>query len=101
MKKPERKPYVLAMITGFGAIGLSLLFFFLLYRLRGVEAALQKVTDILMPFIYGSVIAYLLRPMCNAYSKWLSQLFKGKRDKLAEGLAIGGSMLTGGLVFIR
>ena len=98
MKNPERKPYVLAMVTGFGAIGLSVLFFFLLYRLRGVEAAVQKVADILMPFIYGGVIAYLLRPMCNAYSKWLSQLFKGKRDKLAEALAITGSMLTGALV---
>ena len=80
MKNPEKKTYVLAMLTGFGAISLSVLFFFLLYRLQGVEEALANVTDILMPFIYGGVIAYLLRPMCNAYSSWLSQLFKGKRD---------------------
>ena len=98
MKNPERKPYVLAMLTGFGAISLSVLFFFLLYRLQGVEEALASITDILMPFIYGGVIAYLLRPMCNAYSNWLSQLFKGKRDRLAETLAITGSMITGVLV---
>ena len=98
MKNPEKKPYVLAMLTGFGAISLSVLFFFLLYRLQGVEEALANVTDILMPFIYGGVIAYLLRPMCNAYSSWLSQLFKGKRDSLAETLAITGSMITGALV---
>ena len=98
MKNPERKPYVLAMLTGFGAISLSVLFFFLLYRLQGVEEALASVTDILMPFIYGGVIAYLLRPMCNAYSNWLSQIFKGKRDRLAETLAITGSMITGVLV---
>ena len=98
MKKPERKPYVLAMLTGFGAISLSVLFFFLLYRLQGVEEALHNVINILKPFIYGGVIAYLLRPMCNAYSGWLRQLFKGKRDGLAETLAIAGSILTGALV---
>lgn len=98
VKNPEKKTYVLAMLTGFGAISLSVLFFFLLYRLQGVEEALANVTDILMPFIYGGVIAYLLRPMCNAYSSWLSQLFKGKRDSLAETLAITGSMITGALV---
>ena len=98
MKNPERKPYVMALVAGFGAISLSVLVFFLLYRLRGVEEAVQKVVDILMPFIYGGVIAYLLRPMCNAYSNWFSQLFKGKRNRLAEMLAITGSMLTGALV---
>ena len=85
------------MLTGFGAISLSVLFFFLLYRLQGVEEAVAKVVDILMPFVYGSVIAYLLRPMCNAYSSWLSKLFKGKHDRLAESLAIAGSMITGAL----
>ena len=98
MKNPERKPYVMALVAGFGAISLSVLVFFLLYRLQGVEQAVQKVVDILKPFIYGGVIAYLLRPMCNAYSSWFSQLFKGKRDRLAETLAITGSMLTGALV---
>jgi len=95
MKNPERKPYLWGMIAGFGAISLSVLFFFLLYRMQGVEEVLGTVTDILMPFIYGGVIAYLLRPMCNAYSGWLRKLFKGKRDRLAEVLAITLSLITG------
>ena len=98
MKNPEKKPYVLAMFTGFGAISLSVLFFFLLYRLQGVEEALANITDILMPFVYGGIIAYLLRPVCNKYSKWLSRLFQGKQDGLAETLAITGSIITGILV---
>ena len=95
MKHPERKPYVLAMLAGFGAISLSVAFFFLLYRLQGVEEALTNVVDILMPFVYGSVIAYLLRPICNGLSGWFGELFKGKRPKLAEALAITGSMIVG------
>lgn len=98
MKRPESKPYVYGMLAGFGAIGLSVAFFFLLYRLQGVEEALNKVVDILMPFIYGGVIAYLLRPMCNWYSMKFSQAFKGKRNELAEVLAIISSMATGLLV---
>ena len=95
MKNPERKPYLWGMIAGFGAISLSVLLFFLLYRMQGVEEVLGTITDILMPFIYGGIIAYLLRPMCNAYSGWLRRLFKGKRDHLAEVIAITLSMITG------
>ena len=98
MKHPERKPYVLAMMAGFGAISLSVLFFFLLYRMQGVEEALVKITDILMPFIYGGVIAYLLRPICNGLSLWLRTLFRGKRNHLAEVLAITLSLITGLLI---
>ena len=95
MKRPENKPYVMGMLVGFGAISLSVLVFFLLYRLQGVEEMIGAITDILMPFIYGGIIAYLLRPMCNAYSSWFRKLFKGKRNRLAEGLAITCSMITG------
>ena len=98
MKNPERKPYIYGMLAGFGAISLSVVLFFLLYRLQGVEEALKKITDILMPFIYGGVIAYLLRPACNWYSRTFSKLFKGKRDKLAEVLAVSLSLITGLLV---
>lgn len=99
MKNPEKKPYLYWMLVGFGAISLSVIFFFLLYRLRSVEEILTRIVEILRPFIYGGVIAYLLRPMCNWYSEGFLQLTKGKREKLAEGLAVTCSMLTG-LLFV-
>ena len=98
MKNPERKKYVYWMLVGFGGISLSVVFFFLLYRLQSVEETLQKIVDILMPFVYGGVIAYLLRPMCNWYSAGFRNMLKEKNNKLAEGLAITCSMLTGLLV---
>ena len=99
MKNPEKKPYLYWMLVGFGAISLSVIFFFLVYRLRSVEEILSRIVEILRPFIYGGVIAYLLRPMCNWYSEGFLQLTKGKREKLAEGLAVTCSMLTG-LLFV-
>lgn len=98
MKNPEKKPYLYWMLAGFGAISLSVVFFFLLYRLQSVGEVLEKIVDILRPFVYGGVIAYLLRPMCNWYSDGFHQLMKGKHDRLAEALAITCSMVTGLLV---
>ena len=100
MIKPENKKYVGWMLTGFGTISLSVLFFFFLYRLQGVGQVLDKIMDILMPFVYGGILAYLLRPMCNWYSDQIHGLFKDpkKHSKLAEGIAILATFLTGGLV---
>ena len=95
MKNQNVKPYVYAMLAGFGAISLSVAFFFILYRMQGVEEALGKVADILMPFIYGGVIAYLLRPMCNWYSKIIRENIKNIKPRFAESLAIGCSMISG------
>ena len=98
MIKPENKKYIGWMLTGFGTISLSVLFFFFLYRLQGVGEVLDKVVDILMPFVYGGILAYLLRPLCNWYSQGIHQLFKGGRGKLAEGLAILATFITAGLL---
>ena len=98
MKNPDRKPYVYWMLAGFGAISLSVIFFFLLYRLQSVEEILDEIVNILMPFVYGGVIAYLLRPMCNWYSEGFHKMMKGRNAKLAEVLAITCSMITGLLV---
>ena len=95
MNNPEKRKYLYWMLAGFGAISLSVIFFFLLYRLQSVEEILEQIVDILMPFVYGGVIAYLLRPMCNWYSQNFRELMKGKNDKLAEAAAITCSLLTG------
>ena len=100
MMKPENKKYVGWMLAGFGTISLSVLFFFFLYRLQGVGQVLDKIMDILMPFVYGGILAYLLRPMCNWYSDNIHEFCKDpqKHNKVAEGVAILLTFLTGGLV---
>ena len=66
MKDPMRKRYFYLMFAGFGAISLSLVLFFIIYRLQGIGEALESLSAILAPFLYGGVIAYLLRPICNS-----------------------------------
>ena len=77
-KKPHIKSYLYGMLAGFGAISLSILFFFLIYRFQGFGDAISKLTGILMPFIYGAVIAYLLKPVCNCVEDFLRRLLPEK-----------------------
>ena len=72
------------MLAIFGAISLSIVVFFVLYRFRGIGDVVHKLTDILAPFIYGGVVAYLLRPMCNHYERGLRHLLPRKIKGLAN-----------------
>ena len=98
MRKPQNNPYILGMLAGFGAISLSVLFFFILYRAQALGDVVDKVVDILMPFVYGGVIAYLLCPMCNMYSGFFGRILPVKAKKFAEPIAMTLSLLTGALI---
>ena len=75
MIDPRKQRYFYGMMAGFGAISLSILLFFLLYRLQGVGKLLGELSAILAPFIYGGVMAYLLRPLCNALEGFFQMHF--------------------------
>ena len=86
------------MLSIFGAISLSILVFFLLFRLQGVEEALRKLSQTLAPFIYGGVLAYLLRPMCNFYEKMFLRFLPQGMKKMANTLAVLLSLVSGILI---
>lgn len=98
MKDPYKRRYLYLMLVIFGAISLSIVVFFVLYRFRGIGDVVHKLTDILAPFIYGGVVAYLLRPMCNHYERGLRHLLPRKIKGLANSLAVGLSLITGLLI---
>lgn len=98
MNKPQNRPYILGMLAGFGAISLSVAFFFILYRAQNIGAVVTQIKNILMPFVYGGVIAYLLSPMCNKYSDFFGRILPEKFKKWAEPIALTLSMLTGALI---
>ncbi len=95
MEDPKKRRYLYLMLSGFGAISLSIILFFVLYRMRGIGEALQGVMRILAPFVYGGVVAYLLRPMCNTYEHFLEKRLPDKMKRAAPSAAVFGSLLTG------
>ena len=53
-------------ITAFLVIAASILFFFLIYRFRGILHYLAIFFRVLQPFIIGLIIAYLVSPLADA-----------------------------------
>ena len=66
--------------------------------MQGVGEALDKLMGILAPFVYGGVLAYLLRPMCNAFEGFFETLFGKKRSGMVKFFSVGLSLATGVLI---
>lgn len=98
MKDPYKRRYFYLMLSIFGAISLSIVVFFMLYRFQGIGDGLRKLSEILAPFIYGSVVAYLLRPVCNHYEEFFRKCLPGKMVRVAGSLAVTLALITGILV---
>lgn len=98
MKDPRKQQMLTGTLMLTGAICLSILFFFVVYRFRGLGDMVRSVSDILAPFVYGGVVAYLLRPTCNFYETLLQRYLPPKLKKAAPGGAVALSMATGVLI---
>ena len=98
MKDPKKQRYFYAMMAGFGTISLSVLFFFFLYRLQGIGNVISQLSTILAPFIYGGIIAYLLRPMCNSLEAFFQLRLPKKMRRFANAFAVVFSLMVGILV---
>lgn len=72
----------------FIGIGLSIIFFFLIFRYNGISRGFGKIMSILTPFIYGGVMAYLLKTPYNFTEKRLIKFFKGERMALVKALSL-------------
>jgi predicted PurR-regulated permease PerM len=98
MKWNDKKPYLYGMLAGFGAISLSVLFFFVIYRFKGFSGGIHQLMGILSPFVYGAAIAYVLKPVCNFYGNFLQKYLPEKGKKLVGGLSVTLSILTALLI---
>ena len=98
MVDPRKKRYVYLMLAGFGAISLSVLLFLILDRIDTVTSVVNHVSDILAPFVYGGVVAYLLRPLCNHYERFFQRILPAKRKKMANAISVGLSLVSGLLI---
>ena len=86
------KKYLYKSLAGAGSIIICILVFFAMYRFDQIVAAYNLMKGILMPFIYGAVIAYLLTPVCNFIERHLFCFLESrmKKPEKAHGIAGGG-----------
>lgn len=72
----------------FISLALSILFFFFIFKLESLGSFFADLFAILSPFIYGAVIAYILRPVCNFFEeKIMFVLNKITSNKIIVSLA--------------
>lgn len=87
LRKKENEKYFKIAVTGVVILLIGMICFFLFYRIRGFGAFFQDLIGILEPFIYGFVIAYVLRPTCRWWERHLRQLLERAHIKHAQGIA--------------
>ncbi len=102
MKDDSFRKYLFISLAGAVGIILCIVFFFALFRFRQVMEGIRTLESILMPFIYGAVIAYLLTPVCNFVEIRLNRLLSGrlkvkeqKAARISAAMGIGLSLLFG------
>lgn len=102
MRDDSFRKYLFISLAGAIGIILCIVFFFALFRFQQVMEGIRTLENILMPFIYGAVIAYLLTPVCNfveiRLNILLKERFKVKEQKagrFSAAMGIGLSLLFG------
>ena len=95
MRKQEFEKYIYMMLSGFGSIALSILFFFLLFKMNTVGKYLQTAINTLMPFIYGCVMAYLIYPLSQGITAYLDKMTGEKYKKMT----LSAGIFTGLIIF--
>ncbi len=97
MKKQGVEKYIYLMLTGFGAISLSILFFFLLFKLETVGVYLKAAANTLMPFIIGCVMAYLIYPISQGITAYLDKLTSDRFKKITLTIGIFSGLILFGI----
>ena len=67
------KRYLKIGITGAAILASGILCAFVLFKMPVIISVLKGITEILKPFLYGVVFAYLLAPLCNKIEEKLFQ----------------------------
>jgi len=75
------KRYLKIGITGAAILALGILCAFVLFKMPVIIFVLKGITEILKPFLYGVVFAYLLAPLCNKIEEKLFQFFPKAKAK--------------------
>ena len=88
MKRQEFGKYFYLMLAGFGAISLSILFFFFLFRIEVVGNYLKAAANTLMPFTIGCVMAYLIYPLSQGITLYLDKLTGDRCKKFTHSFGI-------------
>ena len=86
MKHNENTKYVKLGITGAAVLAFGFATAYILNQSANIAAGIQVVFNILKPFLYGALIAYILAPMCNRMDERFLKWFPNATEKKKSGV---------------
>lgn len=81
MEKGRFRKFLIGVGVVLSSVIIAITYFYVLNNNEQVFALVGNVVGIVMPFIIGGVIAYLLKPVCNLFERALLKMFKKAREK--------------------
>lgn len=70
-------------LVGFIVVVCIILFYFVFFQNHTLLGFLDLVWRNLFPFIWGAVLAYLMKPVCNVFERWWHFVFKKMKNRHA------------------
>ena len=98
MNKEFLKKVFFRSLTGFLSLALAILLFFCIQRLDQLRQSFHWLLDVLTPFIYGGVMAYLLKTPCNFLEEKIRAVLPDKYVKRANVLSVVAVLVISVLV---
>ena len=86
MKQNENTKYVKLGITGASVLAFGFAIMYILNQSQNIAAGIRGIFNILKPFMYGALIAYILAPMCNRMDDRFLKWFPNATEKQKKGL---------------
>lgn len=77
----KNSPYICGGLTAFAVLAAALVFYRIISDFSGVGQFFSTVADVLLPFIVGLALAYLLAPVFDLVQKPCYTWFAGKKEK--------------------
>ena len=100
MKDKFQNKYLAWGVTAFCVLAALILLFFAIYRWDYIIGFFSTVINILMPFIYGLALAYLLNPLVKFFDKLYKKCIKGKKFKKKMRIVRVLSLCTSTIIFV-
>ena len=73
-------------ITGAAVLAFGFAIMYILNQSQSIAAGIRGIFNILKPFLYGALIAYILAPMCNRMDARFLKWFPNATEKQKKGM---------------
>ncbi|MCM1307898.1 MAG: AI-2E family transporter [Butyrivibrio sp.] len=78
--------YVAIGVMLFLVVACSILYYFAFFKNKTLFGLLKSIMSNLSPFIIGSVLAYLLKPICAVFENWTGKWFSKMKNRRFAGI---------------